>query len=302
MVIVSLSGGLGNQMFQFSSAYALAKRNNALLTIDISQFDKSDRSHVVCMLDNFSLKNNTVKISTNTSWKIALKLGLIFKVPYIISFKFKKVFKVIIEESVSYSEDIDTLLSGNLFITNSQLQSYKYFHSMKNDIVNLFKVNNDIVNLFKVNDKLKKYRLKEKTRVLSMHIRKGDYKLSDSPMFSLSEDYYINAYKYVVSNFEAIDCIYLFTDDVVWVKKNMLNLFKICCQILIIEEEFKDISAVESLYIMSNCELSIISNSSFSWWGAYLGKEKEVVVAPSTWFGDNRIHNIIPENWISLPG
>jgi len=291
MLIVSLSGGLGNQMFQFSSAYALAKRNNALLTIDISQFDKSDRSHAVYMLDNFSLKNNTVKISTNTSWKIALKLGLIFKVPYIISFKLKKIFKVAIEESISYSEDIDTLLSGNLFITNSQLQSYKYFHSMQNDIVSLFKIN----------DKLEKYRLKEKTRVLSMHIRRGDYLHSDCAMSLLSEEYYINAYKYVVSNFEAIDCIYLFTDDVVWVKKNMSNLFKICCQILIIEEEFKNISAVESLSIMSNCELSIISNSSFSWWGAYLGKEKEVVIAPSTWFVDNRIHNIIPENWITLP-
>jgi hypothetical protein len=292
MVIVSLSGGLGNQMFQFSSAYALAKRNNALLTIDISQFDKSDRSHAVYMLDNFSLKNNTVKFATNISWKIALKLGLIFKVPYIISFKLKKIFKVIIEDSISYSEDIDTLSSGNVFITNSQLQSYKYFHSMKNDIVNLFKIN----------DKLEKYRLKEKTRVLSMHIRRGDYLHSDCAMSLLSEEYFINAYKYVVSNFEAIDCIYLFTDDIVWVKKNMSNLFKICCQILIIEEEFKNISAVESLSIMSNCELSIISNSSFSWWGAYLGKEKEVVIAPSKWFVDNRIHDIIPENWITLPG
>ena len=95
--------------------------------------------------------------------------------------------------------------------------------------------------------------------------------------------------------------IYLFTDDVSWVKRNMSNLFKTCCQILIIEEEFQNISAVESMLIMSNCDLSIISNSTFSWWGAYIGKEKEVVIAPSKWFSDNRSHDIIPRNWITLP-
>ena len=37
---------------------------------------------------------------------------------------------------------------------------------------------------------------------------------------------------------------------------------------------------------MTKCDYHIIANSSFSWWGAWLG-ESEKVVAPSNWFADS---------------
>jgi len=40
------------------------------------------------------------------------------------------------------------------------------------------------------------------------------------------------------------------------------------------------------LYIQSFCENNITSNSSFSWWGAFLYKNvNKKVIMPSLWFG-----------------
>jgi hypothetical protein len=53
---------------------------------------------------------------------------------------------------------------------------------------------------------------------------------------------------------------------------------------------------------MSRCEHNIISNSSFSWWGAWLNRNpKKIVVAPAQWFGPGNAHlpehDIIPKDW-----
>ena len=56
---------------------------------------------------------------------------------------------------------------------------------------------------------------------------------------------------------------------------------------------------------MSLCSHFILSNSSFSWWGAYLSQyENKVIVAPETWFGPDAPQNwqdIYCKDWIVLP-
>ena len=59
------------------------------------------------------------------------------------------------------------------------------------------------------------------------------------------------------------------------------------------------------LYLMRQCRHAIMANSSYSWWGAWLGADTNggMVVAPKSWFGpafkeDPR--DIVPDRWIRL--
>ena len=59
------------------------------------------------------------------------------------------------------------------------------------------------------------------------------------------------------------------------------------------------------LYLQTQCKANVISNSTFSWWGAYLNENTEKVVCPWPWFADNKIDpmtNILPKEWIKWEG
>ena len=57
------------------------------------------------------------------------------------------------------------------------------------------------------------------------------------------------------------------------------------------------------LWLMSLCKHAVICNSSFGWWGAWLGDDKNgTIVAPREWFRsklyDSR--DIVPERWLRI--
>lgn len=62
-------------------------------------------------------------------------------------------------------------------------------------------------------------------------------------------------------------------------------------------------SVVKDLHFMAMCDAHIISNSSFSWWGAWLA-DGDVVVRPERWYGKAYTHLdvecMMPPHWISL--
>lgn len=124
----------------------------------------------------------------------------------------------------------------------------------------------------------------------SIHVRRGDYlRLSEShPVLTM--DYYDEAMRLVGGSIEQY---YIFSDDLQWCKDNFKG--KNCV--------FVDEKDYISLFLMSRCAHHIIANSSFSWWGAWLGHKDGMVIAPKRYVGDRLADDhkdIIPKNWITI--
>ena len=126
----------------------------------------------------------------------------------------------------------------------------------------------------------------------SIHVRRGEY-------LKYPNHHPTQTLKYFEDSVEALkdktDKIIVFSDDIPWCKEN----FKFD-NIVYIENE-KDYIEI---YLMSLCNNNITSNSSFSWWCAWLNENKDtVVIGPTKCFGLALTHataDILPESWIKI--
>jgi hypothetical protein len=117
------------------------------------------------------------------------------------------------------------------------------------------------------------------TEVTVINVRRGDYLYYPNYHPVVSPEYIFKALHLVPSKQYIIA-----SDDIPWCKEH-LNLPN-----AIYLEGWK---SHEQLWIMAMCHHFIISNSSFSWWAAYLSRHPwKTVIAPETWFGPEA-----PQNW-----
>lgn len=130
-----------------------------------------------------------------------------------------------------------------------------------------------------------------------IHVRKGDY-LSDRYR-TLYEGtcpliYYRDALALVEKTIVNPN-YFVFSDDIEWTKENisLSNATYICWNTG--TESYID------MFLMSNCKAGIMANSTFSFWGAKLGCEKQVVTYPEKWINtSDGAPDIFPDSWIKL--
>jgi hypothetical protein len=115
----------------------------------------------------------------------------------------------------------------------------------------------------------------KKNDVCCVHVRLTDYLNDDvrKSLVLLDVDYYIKAIKYVQNIYSNIDVV-LVTDDPVVCRRMLGNKYPIVNGDMF--EDFK---------LMMSAKAVIISNSTFSWWAAYLNMCAELIVMPSVWYG-----------------
>lgn len=130
-----------------------------------------------------------------------------------------------------------------------------------------------------------------------IHIRRGDYEELEKTHGLPGENYYRAAMDIVDKSY-ASHPIWVFSDDVNQARKILAWLPK---------ERVKYISDVDgqsasSLMAMRLGCAYIIANSTFSWWGAFLSEcEDPLVVAPNPWFtGRKEPSLLIPSKWIRI--
>jgi len=182
----------------------------------------------------------------------------------------------------SYSpipNNIDMIIEG-------YFQSEKHFEKHSDKIKDLWNFSDDIKT--KINNAFKKIPKK----IIGMHVRLGDYIHYKDTHLVCTRDYYVNSLKqYNLDDYIVIVC----TDDEASYRK-YINIDNVIIS--------NSKSELEDLYLLSQCDAVIMSNSTFSWWGAYLGKVKDKICAPSKWFnfsGPQNYADIYNDKWTIIP-
>lgn len=162
---------------------------------------------------------------------------------------------------------------GNVEISG-YFQSEKYFINSRNEILELFEP--DEKTKIKIDSFFEQFK---EIPTCSIHVRRGDY-INAQNYHCLQElEYYKNSINLIGDNNHFL----IFSDDISWCIENFSFL-----------KEKTFISSFldyEQLYLMSLCNHNIITNSTYSWWGAWLNKnENKKVVSPKNWFGPANQH------------
>ena len=289
-VVIKLVGGLGNQMFQYAAARAVAIKLGANLKFDMSWFGTDPNRQFALLPFNFSVQSLSNVPSSVLTRRISAPLVRRLRGVLGLTKGHTSVFE---EHSFHYDSKIEHV-SAPVFL-EGYFQSEKYFYSVREQIAQDFVLRSSpSSSALKILNAINQY------DAICLHIRRGDYisnKAANSYHGVCSLDYYKAGLDVVVKGLDDPHC-FVFSDDMPWVRDN----FKTD-----IPKTFVDIHSVneahEDLRLMAACKRFIIANSSFSWWGAWLGlRDDKIVVAPRNWFKSdkNRTTDLIPENWVQL--
>ena len=178
-------------------------------------------------------------------------------------------------------------IEGNVKLIG-HFQSEKYFIEHKNEILKLFEIDDITKNYL-----LEKYGEILNQDTCSIHVRRGDY-------LGLQNHHPIQPIEYYQKAINIIgkeNHFLIFSDDIKWCEENFSFLKN--------KTFVSDNLDYEDLYLMSMCNNNILANSTFSWWGAWLNKNKnKQVIIPSKWFGVSNLHlntnDLYCNKWIKL--
>jgi hypothetical protein len=290
MVICSLFGGIGNQMFQYACAYSLAAKLKRELLIDYSFYKSFKIYHPMSDLNNFfkigEINNSLVSGKINLISKSILYQKFIVKLPYFNLFN-----KNIVNES---NFNVKKIKKNKIVYLLGYFQSELFFN--KKNILRKFNLNFEEG----IDQSLK--RKIQQSNSVSIHIRRGDYlskKLFEKDI-TLPINYYKISIDYIKKKIPN-PIFFIFSDDIMWVK-NVLK--KELPFIHIVDNSKYKNSPKIDFFLMSICKHNIIANSTYSWWAAWLNKNKsKIIIAPSDWKDKSPIlkNNIqIPKSWVRL--
>lgn len=149
-------------------------------------------------------------------------------------------------------------------------QSERYFENNKELIRMAFEPSDELTNKI-----MSKYNGVLTGNTCSIHVRRGDY-VNNRTYYQCDINYFNRAINHI-NSLEKIDNFIVLSDDIAWCKKNFPAHYTFV----------EGNSDIEDLYLISFCNHNIMSNSSFSWWGAWLNdNENKKVIAPKIWFSD----------------
>jgi hypothetical protein len=288
MIITRLFGGLGNQLFQYALARRLSILHNVALKLDVSQIEtykiRKYSLNPFNIIEDFITEKDIARIKGRgllSFRRLTEKILPYYKRSYVCE-RF-------------FHFDPNILSSPKNVYLNGFWQSEKYFKDIEDVIRREFTIkikpdsnNKQITKLIK------------SVNAVSLHVRRTDY-ISNAAMnqFHGTCDlvYYQRAVE-IIAREVLSPHFFVFSDDILWAKNNLILEYP-----TVFISHNNNTKDFEDLRLITQCKHHIISNSSFSWWGAWLNeKHDKIVIAPKKWFNDESIdtRDLIPETWIRI--
>lgn len=298
MILLKLTDGMGNQMFQYAYARYLQSIYGGKIYFDLT---KLGGQHVRSYgLNHFRLNSNVVIPSRFLQYasRFYTKIvRLFFNRLLGVSLHSEKGFHSYIkylgyyttDEPIRYFAFTRTFLPVKL--VRGFFQSPKFFSSITTQIKQDFEIKENF------NSTVESVRREiEACNSVCLHIRRGDFTLYDK--FQVCDETYYQKGIDQIKNKVENPVFFVFSNspkDLEWIKQNYrfngniryVNVAK---------------SAIEDFYLMRHCKHFVISNSTFSWWAAYLGEnDDKMVIAPYPWIKEeNYVDDIYDDGWIVL--
>jgi len=293
VIIVRLKGGLGNQMFQYAAGAALANRLSTTLKFDRSLLDSKEQVYGAVFRDyELAVYDLGISIASKTEIRKynpdpVSNLGRV-------SNKIKRIFRgsrLYIEPSHAFDPAFFRVKDDHCIV--GAFQSEKYFTEIGGEIRNALTLKKLPAGLsIQASSRI------SEASCCAVHVRRGDYVTNSlySKMLGAGSAAYYEAGVKRIMQFNRIDRVLVFSDDMQWCREN-LN-FGITTEFM--DENLCPNDHHVQLHLMSLCNYFVISNSTYSWWAAWLSRSSnKVVIAPAKWFRDDSKEesDIIPRSW-----
>jgi hypothetical protein len=290
-VFVYAGGGIGNQLFEYAMGLVVAKKTDASCWVDpVACVAASNRPY---MLDKLS-SPAPVASTWESRMILANRAGWQQRVWQILARRSSRTGSVRVGRLVlvretrrGFNRDQQIPVARFLYLVGVW-QSHLYwrgFEDVVRQAIQLPAIPNDLRTLAEE---------ARTTDSVAVHVRRTDYLHQSHKFINHSMAYYRSAV-HLLSETVRHTKHFVFSDDIQWCRKNMTFMR---------DARFVDSSsrtAMSELTLMSLCRHHIISNSTFSWWGAWLGSSAGITICPRRWYAeDGHVSGLYPEHWITI--
>lgn len=287
MILCRLSGGLGNQLFQYAASRHLADVHQTELVLDTYWYEHMPKLDTPRTFELARYPVRARKVTKSEALWCLLHGG---RVTRRLGFLPRR-WSHFSEKGLGFDAHF-LRLPDNTYV-DGYWQSFRYFESAAESLRSELWPSAPLGD----KDQVVAQTVRE-SQSISIHVRRGDYVSSTAAAQHgvCGLDYYRNAVQYM-QNRDPAARFFVFSDDPMWTKKNL---------ILPADTYFVDHNdssrAFQDLRLMSMCKHHITANSSFSWWGAWLSSAaNKLVVSPKQWFADGRdTSSLSPADWVRL--
>lgn len=295
MIITRLSGGMGNQMFQYALGRVLSLKHGVPLLLDTELLhDRTPRAawlHFVFREYDLHIFNIEATVARRKDIPRRHRLYLRGRPRLALDARLKRFWPYPGLER-AFAFDPNVLELGPDAYLDGFWQSPKYFEGYEETIRKDFTLKNGLSERGALLQ-----REIASVNAVCVNVRRADFVVN--PFHGLmGTEYFDEAVAHLKRTTNA-EKIYVFSDDVAWCEQNL----RFPLPTVFVGHEFKGEKFGEYLALMSACRHFVIPNSSFGFWAAWLSPHQEkTVIAPKQWFNDTTIdtRDLIPSSWVRM--